>query len=377
MGVNIFQRQITRLRRVTLTPDEQNGNNIILQSIGSFIDPRLQYRYATTIAKIRQLCPDIESKQANKEQVAALKLRLPAAIVSGIADGSSEGAMKERNGVICIDIDGSDNPAVYDWQAVKAVISQSKFVAYCGLSVTGLGVFLLVPVDDPNNHEGHFDALKDDLEHTKFVLHQAGEQEPTILHGLKVDAAPRNICAKRFVSYDAEPYINADAEVYTKVKEQPKLFIPKIPRRAASGGPFDVEGFLQQHGIAYNVRERHGGLQYEIQCPWHDQHTTKGGRRSTAVFVYPDGTAGFNCKHGHCEGKRWPDFRAYYDRQYQERQQHGASGTIKLPDFSWATVATPSMQEPTPLQPPSGAWQEKNGNPDALPFEPLNEPCPF
>ncbi len=375
MGVNIFQRQLTRLRRVTLTAEEQNGSNIIHQTIGSFIDPLQQYRYASIIGEIRQLCPDIESKQANKEQVGALKLRLPAAIISGIADGSSEGAMKERNGVICIDIDGADNPALHDWEAVKSVVSQSKFVAYCGLSVTALGIFLLIPVEDAEKHTAHFDAIRYDLEHTIFTLHQQGDEEPTILHGLKVDGAPRNICAKRFVSYDPSPYINADAEVYTKVKEQIKLFIPKIPRRAMPGEPFDIEGFLQAHGIAYNVRERQGGLQYVIQCPWHDKHTTKGGYAETAVFAFPDGRVGFKCMHDNCEGKRWRHFRSFYDARYEERQQHGAKATIKFPDFSnvhWPTVAPPKQE-----QQQAAALQETNGNDNSLPFEPCNEKCPF
>ncbi len=384
MGVNIFQRQLTRLRRVTLTPEEQNGNNIIHQSIGGFIDPWQQYRYASIIAEIRQLCPDLESKQANKEQVAALKLRLPAAIVSGIADGSSEGTMQQRNGVICIDIDAADNPSIYDWEAVKSVISQSKFVAYCGLSVTALGIFLLIPVEDAEEHTAHFDAIRDDLEHTIFTIQQKGEEEPTILHGLNVDGAPRNICAKRFVSYDPAPYINADAEVYTKKKPTPTLFIPKITRRAMPGEPFNVEAFLQEHNIPYNVRERHGGLQYEIQCPWHDQHTTKGGRRATAVYVDANGRPGFNCKHGHCEGKRWQHFRAFYDGRYLERQQHGSMATIKMPDFSnvqWPTVAPPKQeqQQAAPLQPPSEQMAEGyiNGIDIALLFTENKETCPF
>lgn len=310
--VNIFTRQMTRLRRVVLTAEEQNGYNIIPQTIGDFVSPYHQYRYINDIMAIRALCPTLADKIRNHDKIADLKKKLPAGIVSGIAvNGIGEQNIVERNKVIGIDIDADKNPAIYDWEALKQLISKSPYVAYVGLSVSGLGVFVLIPIADGMKHKQHFDAIAEDFANKTFSFIQGQDLEPTILHGITLDLAPSNIASKRFVSYDPHPYINREAQIYTKTKEPIKLYVPHFSSYH-NGKKFDVEGFLHEHNIAYNVRERHGGLQYIVTCPWVQLHSSRS-KAESAVFVYPDGKPGFKCMHAHCADKHWHEYREFYE----------------------------------------------------------------
>ena len=316
---NIFQRQMTRLRSVVLTTEEQNGNNIITQTIGDFLNPQRQKRYITQIQEIRALCPSIEEKKRNHDRIAYLKMALPAGIISGVAaNGIGERDIVERNNVVAVDIDAKDNPALYDWESIKREISKSPFVAYAGLSVSGLGIFVLIPVEDSTNHKQHFDAIKDDFENTTFNFIQGNDMEVTTLHGIRVDPAPCNIASKRFVSYDSQPYWNTKAQIYTKKKCPTEFYVKKYTSNYNSKG-FDVEAFLIAHGIAYNERQRHGGIQYIVTCPWANLHSSKS-KAESAVFVDSEGKPGYKCMHAHCADKHWHEFREFYEPDaYRQR----------------------------------------------------------
>jgi|GEM_PF-2143666 len=327
---NIFQRRMTRLSRVVLSSGEQNGNNIMQQTIGDFLDPQRQRQHIALIEAIRALCPTLEEKERNHDRIAALKKSLPAGIISGVAvDGISEQNIVERNSVIAIDVDAKDNPALYDWQAVKAAVSKSPYAAYAGLSVSGLGIFVLIPIDDATKHKQHFDAVVSDFANTTFTIMQNEDTEPTILHGIRLDPAPSNIASKRFVSYDPQPYWNTEAQIYTKTFEPMKLYVRKYTSYH-SGKQFDVEAFLNAHGIAYNERERHGGVQYIVTCPWANLHSSRS-KADSAVFVDADGKPGYKCMHGHCADKHWQQYREFYEPDAYHRRS--ALSFPRLSDF--------------------------------------------
>mgnify|MGYP002624158448 FL=1 len=309
---NIFNQQMTMLSRVSLTTEELNSDNVITVTIGYFLNPQIQSYYQNTIQSIRMLCPNLDEKKRNKATVDDLKKSLPAGIMSGVAaDGIGEDNIIERNAVIAFDIDAQDNPAIYDWEAVKAAISRSPFVGYVGLSTSGLGIFGLIPVKNAMKHKEHFDAISTDFANTTFTIMQGQDTEPTILHGINLDKAPSNIASKRFMSFDPKPYYNISAQVYTKTIEPIELITWKYTRQQRNGN-FDVESFFKEHHIAYNVRERQGGLQYIVSCPWAHLHSSRS-RAESAVFVYPDGRLGYKCMHGHCSDKHWHQFREYYE----------------------------------------------------------------
>ena len=308
---NIFTRPMSRLRRVTLTAEELK-DGILTQTIGGFIDPRVQYRYAQQIAAVRALCRTNEEKERNKDVVAALKKALPAGIMSAVvAGGIKEENVTDKNGVICIDIDGKDNPAITDWQAFKLELARSRFIAYVGLSISGLGVFALIPLADPERHKQHYAAIEQDFKRATFTFMQAGDSEPTTLVGVNLDPSCKDIARKRFVSYDPQPYINTAAQVYCKTYEPPKSQ-PRYTRPYTGPSTWSLQGWLDKHGIAYNARERQGGIQYIVTCPWQHLHSSRSKAEST-LFEYPDGRPGFKCQHGHCSDKNWHTYREFYE----------------------------------------------------------------
>jgi len=318
MTTNIFNRLMTLLNRVTLQAAEQNGDNIKTITIGQFVSPEYQANYAQQIAQIRALCPTLEDKIKNEDRVKQLKVRLPAGIISGVAaDGIGQDNIVERNGVISIDIDAKDNPDIHDWEALKRDLATQPFVAYAGISVSGLGIFALIPVLDPMKHKEHFDALE------RYFAE----------NGLKLDRAPKNISSKRFVSYDPAPVWNTEAEVYEEVIEAQPVVVDEQSLEPRPGmlrqmlrslmmplcisddfPPFDLEDFLRNHGIEYEARPRQGGIQYVVRCPWAHLHSSHSYADS-ALFRYPDGRIGYKCLHDHCADRTWHDFREFYEAQ--------------------------------------------------------------
>lgn len=308
---NIFNREMTLLSSAMLPADEQNGYNIKTTTIGEFLAPERQYQYIEQIQAVRALCPTLEEKLRNKQRVDGLKKSLPAGIVSGVAvDGISEKDIVARNGVVAFDIDAKDNPAIYDWEAVKAEISKSPYVAYTGLSASGLGVFGLIPVEDAMKHKEHFDAIVSDFARSTFTFMQNQDSAPTVLKGIRLDQAPSNIASKRFLSYDPHPYWNTAAQVYTKTVEPVKLYERQFT--SYGEGLFDIEEFFKKHHITYNVRERQGGVQYIVTCPWAHLHSSSS-KADSAVFVYSDGRLGYKCMHAHCADKHWQQYREFYE----------------------------------------------------------------
>jgi hypothetical protein len=308
---NIFGRQMTLLSRVLLSAEEQNRNNIKTITIGEFLDPQRQIQYLERIQEVRSLCPTLEEKLRNEKEVAALKKSLPAGIISGVAaNGIGEQNIVERNNVLVFEIDAKDNPAIYDWEAVKKEISKSPYVAYTGLSVTGLGAYGLIPVEDSNKYRQHFDAVVADFANTTFTIMQNQDTTPTILKGIRLDPAPSNVASKRFLSYDPQPYWNTEAKIYTKTIEPVMLYERKFTTYYE--GYFDIEEFFKNHNIAYNMRERQGGIQYIVTCPWAHLHSSRS-KAESAVFVYPDGRLGYKCLHAHCADKHWRQYREFYE----------------------------------------------------------------
>lgn len=127
-----------------------------------------------------------------------LKGNLPCAIPSLLYDGS-------HSGLITIDLDAKDNPTWTPLQ-MKQLVSKIANVFYCGYSCSGAGVWALIPIAEPDKHLQHFKALK-------RVFSSIG---------LSIDVACSNVNRLRYVSYDAEPYINQNAVPFVGLYEEPK-----------------------------------------------------------------------------------------------------------------------------------------------------------
>ncbi len=143
---------------------------------------------------------------SDKEQRNELKKKLPLVTVSGIFEPTrSSNNLKEHTGLICIDIDGSDNTHIKNFSELKAQLSNIKEVLFCAVSVSGNGYFAIVPIKNPNKHREHFIAMQEDFKSL----------------GINIDVACKDVTRLRGYSYDPQPYVNEDAEIYTG------LFIPE------------------------------------------------------------------------------------------------------------------------------------------------------
>ncbi len=188
-------------------------------------------KYKSIIEQLRN-CSDSEMK-------AKLKSSLPCSTPSGLFGNDKE--LLKHSGLMVVDIDGKDNPD-YSAEELKEKISEFVNVAFCGYSCSGLGVWALIPIQDPTKHLEHFRAL----------------QEQLIKENIIIDSACSNINRLRFASYDSEPYINENAEMFNIIWEEEKKPAKslKTTRFVDDGkNPFDN---FNQHGDVMSLLSNHG-----------------------------------------------------------------------------------------------------------------------
>lgn len=68
------------------------------------------------------------------------------------------------------------------------------------------------------------------------------------------------------------------------------------------------------HTPAITVKQQRSAGRFEITCPWVDEHTG-GADDGAAFFTNEDGSLGFKCHHGACEGRRGGDLLDYVEVQ--------------------------------------------------------------
>ncbi len=149
-------------------------------------------------ASSHQLIQQIRMAEDKTERT-RLKSRLPCATISAICPhGRKADDAFEHTGLICIDIDGQDNPVFGNGAELKTEVCKVAEVAYCSLSASGNGCFAIFRLSNPDNHLGHFIALQ------RLFKSRLG---------IVIDGQCKDVKRLRFATFDAEPYINPDADV--------------------------------------------------------------------------------------------------------------------------------------------------------------------
>lgn len=180
--MNILETPITIFDSVTST----NGR---VASLAEFLND----------ASSHQLIQQIRMTEDKAERT-RLKSGLPCATISAICpDGRKADGAFEHTGLICIDIDGQDNPGFGSGAELKAEVCKVAEVAYCSLSASGNGCFAIFQLSHPENHRGHF-----------FALHRLFKSRL----GIVIDGQCKDVKRLRFATYDSEPYINDNAEPF-------------------------------------------------------------------------------------------------------------------------------------------------------------------
>jgi hypothetical protein len=130
-----------------------------------------------------------------------MKIQLPAITASGLFKYREDTGLIKHSGFIAIDIDKISNP-----EQVKAILHNIKQVFYAGLSVSGRGVWALIPLKYPERHREHFKALEQDFTKLNITL----------------DTNCINVSRLRVYSYDPNPVINFDATLYSRLQSEVK-----------------------------------------------------------------------------------------------------------------------------------------------------------
>lgn len=130
----------------------------------------------------------------------------------------------------------------------------------------------------------------------------------------KIDVVPNELFQKAIEALPQEP-------VREQVRVQQGFHRPE---------PFDLERWLQSHGLEYRVKVEGGITKYQLrQCPWEETHSSHH-EWDSAICKMPDEKIVFTCFHAHCAGKKWEDVRRLYEpnwvpyseRQYQQNWQN-------------------------------------------------------
>lgn len=153
----------------------------------------------------------IEDKKMRTE----LKSKLPCITPSGTFSKRKSDCLIKHSGFICIDIDGADNQDIKDFKELRQQLKNILNITYASLSVSGNGVFCLIPIMYPEKHKEHFEALKKCFEMT----------------GIIIDKGCGDVARLRGYSYDEDAYFNQDAIVFNQLldlKSEKKDIIPKV-----------------------------------------------------------------------------------------------------------------------------------------------------
>lgn len=188
--MDIFQTHISVYNGVT-------DNAGIIMPLGTFLFSK---EYKDDILRLRAVF--------DKEKRNALKRSLPQATISGVFSPTrAKNNLSQHSGLICVDIDAKDNPDILDWETLKQDLSVLPQIAYCALSVSGKGLFLVIPLRYPEKHLQQFRQLQIDFRKM----------------GIMIDSACSDITRLRCLSYDEHPIINENATLYEGVYvEKPK-----------------------------------------------------------------------------------------------------------------------------------------------------------
>ena len=151
-------------------------------------------KYADQIRELRTI--------TDKSRRDEIKAKLPAITVSGIFDPvRKEENLVQHSGLLCIDIDPKGNEGIENFQELKEQLFHIRNVAFAGLSASGMGFFLIIPIAYPKRHRQHFRAIQDNL----------------ATFGIVVDSAPQNVASLRGYSFDENALFRHDATPYRKL----------------------------------------------------------------------------------------------------------------------------------------------------------------
>ena len=133
----------------------------------------------------------------DEEQQKKMKLKLPCITPAGVFTIRRADCLREPSGYMSIDLDNLEGKT----STTKELLKGFSGLAYCGLSVRGNGLFMIIKIAHPEKYAEHLEAVFDDLKKL----------------GLSPDPACKDISRLRFVSYDPDPICDFNVKPYEKL----------------------------------------------------------------------------------------------------------------------------------------------------------------
>ena len=219
--------------QISLFKDYVTSTNPVTINMLTFLQSD---KHADTIEQLRTVT---DKKQRDK-----LKGMLPACTPSGTFTYRKQSALVKHSGLLQFDVDRQDNEDLLQTVDLREALADLPYVAYVGLSASGLGYWGLVPLAYSKRHKKQFEAL-----YYEFLS-----------HGIQLDERPKNVASLRGYSHDEDAYYNHSAEPYTKCYTKPEL--PKVAVTRSYTAPISdpfavVTRTLEKQGIAFVKNNRH------------------------------------------------------------------------------------------------------------------------
>jgi len=189
-----------------------------------------------------------------------------------------------------------DNPNLTAETIRDRLAAESPYVAYCGLSCSGYGVWGLIKLEDSSNHSEHFRALIEDF-------YQANIQLDTSKGG--------NLNDFRFYSYDSEAHINPNYRIYRKRKKPEPEPAPEPVSIAGTpkGSRAELEGATIEGGEI--ILANGNASQQKHRCP-------QCGHRRFVRFVDIQTREYLSIEYGRCD--REENCRYYYHPAWDKKK---------------------------------------------------------
>ncbi len=170
----------------------------------------------------------------NKDERSQLKSKLPGVTISGTFTQRKASCLIKHSEFICIDIDSKENPSITNFEELKNQLKDILNVAYCGISVSGQGVFCIIPIKYPEKHKEHFEALKMCFDKL----------------GIVIDKSCADVSRLRGYSHDPNAYFNENPEMFFQYFDYRKIIENRLSEDSNSQIEINVsENFTKRKVI--------------------------------------------------------------------------------------------------------------------------------
>ena len=131
----------------------------------------------------------------DEDLIRNIKSTLEAITPSAVLEYRRMDGLLRHTGLIQLDVDFKDNIHIENYTSIKSELAKMENVAYCGLSVSGRGYWVIIPICYPYKHTQYFDFLE-----KKFKE-----------FGINIDSSGKDITRLRIFSIDPDAYFNNQA----------------------------------------------------------------------------------------------------------------------------------------------------------------------